>query len=66
MIITLLLLYLAFFIGLWYFLKYTLKGLLKDKYKPSYLITAFLVLLPFAIIALGFLAMLLLPMETPD
>ncbi len=64
--ITLLLLYLAFFIGLWYFLKYTLKGLLKDKYKPSYLITAFLVLLPFAIIALGFLAMLLLPMETPD
>ncbi|MBS0027505.1 hypothetical protein ACTJJ0_19855 [Chitinophaga sp. 22321] len=66
MMITLLLLYLAFFIGLWYFLKYTLKGLLKDKYKPSYLITAFLVLLPFAIIALGFLAMLLLPMETPD
>jgi O-antigen/teichoic acid export membrane protein len=59
MIIVLILLYGGCFIGLWYLLKFILKEILKEKYQPSYVIIAFLILLPVVIIALGFLAITL-------
>lgn len=64
MAIVLILFYGVVFWGLWLFLRVILKALLKDKFKQSHLILAFLIVLPFAIIALGFLALALIPIET--
>jgi len=66
MVIILILLYSTSFVGLWLLLKSILKQLLKDKFRPSYLIICYLIFLPLLIIALGFLALALIPAEIPD
>jgi len=57
------LLYVAAIFGAWYLAKYLAKATLKDRYRRGHAIILYLVLLPLIIIALGFVALAIAPVD---